>query len=147
MKFFSTIFVTILILATYSCKTSNKMFDPKTTKQTVISFGTGGGFTGNVTEYHLSSTGKIYTELESGIKEVGKIKKQIADQIFANYKNLKLNELELDDPGNRYYFVRHKSGDNVHQLQWGKQPLENTNLQTYFNILMAEVKRINDDKK
>lgn len=138
---FYMIFVVTFIFF-MSCKSSNVIFDPQHTENDFLTFGIGGGFTGKVTKYFLTPDGNLYIKNGDKIQKIGTNTKEMTNQIFSNYEKLGLNLININEPGNKYSFIERnaKSGNNV--IMWGKQPLDNKNIETYFAILMNVVKKV-----
>ncbi|MBK8347449.1 MAG: hypothetical protein IPL08_07410 [Saprospiraceae bacterium] len=133
----------VLTSCLMSCKSSKVAFDPTSTKKEYFSFGSGGGFTGKVIKYYLTKDGILYTKDGEDIKKAGMAPKAIVNQLFQNFTGLGLDKIELNDPGNKYSFIESQSKGTTYKLQWGKNPLENKNVETFYSILMDVVKKIN----
>ncbi len=138
-RVFFLIFSLVVIV---SCSSSKSVFNPQTSKMDFMTFGTGGGFTGQVTKYYLTKNGTLYTQIGDITEKVGTISKSSCAQIYANYTLLGLDTLSLNEPGNKYYFIELSSKNVKNAIKWGKSPLENTNIDTYFKVLMNTVKEI-----
>ncbi len=136
------LFLIFFINIMTSCNTSKPVFDPDTTKKDYLVFGNGGGFTGQVTKYFLTKDGNIYLKNGDSTEEAGNISKSVSAQIFANYTMLKLDEVSLNEPGNKYYFIQLSSKKGKYALKWGKATLENSNIETYYKVLMNTVKKL-----
>jgi hypothetical protein len=139
-KFKTSFLLLILCMHIISCGTKKPVFDPNTTKTDYISFGTGGGFTGKVNRYYLSVSGDIFVASDSMFTKIANVSTEMTNQIFKNYTVLGLDKMILNDPGNKYYFIERNIGGEKQILTWGKNPLDNTNISTYFDILMKPVK-------
>ena len=139
-----TFLIFITFLAFMSCKSTEKPFSPENTKSEFIIFGTGGGFTGQVSKYYFTKEGFLYANSGEEIKLIGKSSKTLATQIFSNYSTLGLGKLVLNAPGNKYFFIESHIQGNLNSLKWGKEPLSNPDIETYFAILMNAVKKINN---
>ena len=109
----------LLIILTFSfCKTVTYTADNLPTRQ--LYFGSGGGFTGAVSEYLVLENGQIFKHLsETSYDELKKTKKKTAEGFYATYDELKLNELQFVRPGNMYFFLRMVDGDKEHYISWG----------------------------
>lgn len=125
-----------------SCKSSKTLFNPESSGQTFLAFGSGGGFTGKIIKYYLLIDGTIYTKNGDEIVKIGKASKQMSTQVFANYESLGLDKINLNEPGNKYSYIERNNGSNKNTITWGKEPLQNNNIETYFAILMNIVKKI-----
>ena len=129
---FRTSLLIFLAAITMSCSTSKSEFIPEKIKKDTISFGSGGGFTGQVTKYYMTKDGKIYVQNADHIVKAGTISTSVSAQLFANYTNLNLDKLSLNEPGNKYYFIEMSSKNGKNVIKWGKSPLQNSNLETYI---------------
>jgi len=140
MNFQILISVLIISFGALSCKTTKKTFDPKVEKY--ISFGNGGGFTGKVKQYYIKPDGHVFQKADTGYVYLTKLKKNKADQIFANYTTLSLDKKILNNPGNMYYFIEHNKMDEYgpQKLTWGAKDLDDKNIETYYQILINSIK-------
>jgi hypothetical protein len=145
MKNLYLFLLSAFILTIMSCKTKDNAFNPQNFKDPLISFGSGGGFTGRVKTFYLTQKGNLYVSDNDKYMLLGKANKGITSQIFTNYDALGLKTLSLNDPGNKYYFVNFQSKDFNNAIKWGNNPLENKNLSIYYNILLDLVKKLNPD--
>lgn len=87
----------------------------KTIKKTgieEISFGSGGGFTGEVKTYKLSSNGKLF---EKGV-EIKKIESKSTLKFFNQAKQLK--DIDYNKPGNMYSFLEIKTKNKTNRIVW-----------------------------
>ncbi len=78
-----------------------------------ISFGNGGGFTGEVRSYTLTADGKLF-EKE---KELKKIDKKKTLEIFNEAKELK--NYDFNEPDNMYSFIEVKTKEKTNRIVWG----------------------------
>lgn len=104
-------------LSLMSCKTyqTNELPD----KQLI--WGTGGGFSGVVNQYILLENGQLF--FEDGLKhtkvELSKQQKQAAKALFNKCIDLNVTSMEMNEPGNLYYFIRYKTKEEDNTLTWG----------------------------
>jgi hypothetical protein len=126
-----------------ACKSKEIVFRPDSPDAEYIHFGSGGGFTGKVIKYYLTKDGTIYTDQDDKINKIGTAPAAQTNQIFSNYKALGLNNITLKEPGNYYQFIESHNAAETNKIIWGKEPLENKNIDTYFSILMGVVKNLN----
>jgi hypothetical protein len=124
-----------------SCASKKQVFDPQADKKDYIYFGNGGGFTGAVTKYYLTSDGNIYMEAAIEYKKIASVPADNAKQFFINYTSLGMDKTILNEPGNRYFFIGRESQDQSNMLKWGKNPVVSPNIETMYNILMNMVKK------
>lgn len=100
-----------------SCKT----YQPDQLPATQLRFGSGGGFTGAVTEYVLLENGQVFVResLEGVYQPLGKVKKSQAKAIYQSWENKDLAKKAFQHPGNIYYFVTMVTDKEEHRLVWG----------------------------
>ena len=142
VKNFVLIFLVISII---SCKSSKQIFDPNKTKKEFLVFGVDGGFTGKVLKYYITKDGSVYSHSGEEIKKIGVSPKGLTNQVFSNYISLEMDKIILNEPGNKYFFIESNLNDSSNKMTWGKEPLNNPNVETYFEILMNTVKVINNN--
>ena len=133
MKQYNFLLIGSFFILLFSCKT-NHLSIAEYDKPMII-FGSGGGFSGIETSFTLLSDGRLYTSnlLDSTHVELGVLESNLAKQIFLNYHDLGLNDLNLDNPGNTYKFIAFNDGENTHKITWDVE--ENRNLSNYYHIL------------
>jgi hypothetical protein len=122
-------------------------FKPEESIKPYISFGNGGGFTGKTKTYYLTAEGVIYTKSDTSYEMVSKISKKQAEQIFNNYSMLGLNKIDLNEPGNKYYFIEKVDAGVTSKILWGNSPLENNNIDIFYINLMQLIKDAKNLKK
>ena len=136
-------FLIVLILLFSSC--NRKIVLPNAYVKPMISFGQGGGFTGIEKKYILQTDGNLFekTYNKEEYTHLSRIKAQECDQLFDNYKNLGLGELQVNQPENMYYFIEFSSGENQKNLTWGDSFKSNQNLSIFFRTLMHLIRTEN----
>lgn len=106
---------------------------PDKTKQCQIIFGSGGGFTNLVNEYHLLENKRLYHKksTDTSFTELGKQNADTVKQLFAKTKVLFKDSVALHNPGNMYYFIKFKDKNQTQELIWGgaKENADETILQ------------------
>jgi hypothetical protein len=139
---FTIIYIFIFLISVLGCSKKNET--PLHYSGKVIEFTNGGGFTGAFTSIFLLDDGQIYRNgmSDTSYIKVGNIALEKAKQVFNNFEKLGLNKLELNEPGNRYYYINMKSKNGQHKIQWGRNKLSNQNPIIYFNNIMHLVKEI-----
>jgi len=107
----------MLTLGINGCKTHQ----PDNLPPTQLRFGSGGGFTGALTEYVLLENGQVFVRknLEDDYQLLGKVKKSKAKALFKSWENQPFLKEEFQHPGNIYYFVSMTKEDKNHRLSWG----------------------------
>lgn len=136
-----------MILLALSCTSTKKAFDPETSKKDYISFGNGGGFTGQVKKYYLLRDGSVWTSGTAGQEKIGSISKNACSQLFKNFTALGMDKMTLNEPGNKYYFIGQRAKNLDLTLKWGKQPLTESKVETFYQILMKSVKDLGNAVK
>lgn len=119
------------------CKTIE--YTPSSFEGSSISFGSGGGMTGQVKSTTLLDNGQIFSGQGLGemtYERIGKLSRNDCQQLFDNYETLKLSEIECDLPGNTYRFLEYKTGSDQHRIVWGnKKDLPDMKVDTFYQIL------------
>jgi uncharacterized protein YjiK len=86
-----------------------------------LTFGSGGGFTGQVIQYTLLENGQLF-QTNSQTKEAKELKpvsRTKSKQLFAKVEKLDVAKLDFNHPGNMYYFIQTKRGDILQKITWG----------------------------
>jgi hypothetical protein len=88
-----------------------------------IILGNGGGFTGQVIEYILLENNEVYrtNSLDKSVVLIKKLEKDLTKQIFNNYQVLNLEELQLKQPGNMYFYIQKGAGQQIHEIKWNAE--------------------------
>lgn len=99
---------------------SHKM-NPNTYKKSQIIFGSGGGFTNLVNEYHLLENGRLYHKksTDTVFTELGKQSNDSVKILFAKTKVLFDETKSFREPGNMYYFIKFKQDSATSEIVWG----------------------------
>ena len=109
MKYIYIIFCFFLFFA--GCKTA-KLDGP----ERFIAFGSGGGITGKVNVYRVSSFGKLYNDIAGSSSSEVKthLTNKTLKNIFALADSLQKSTAPFSNPGNIYYFISLKN--NIERL-------------------------------
>lgn len=115
---------TLLLLLTmsfasfFSCKST---YTPDNYDKPQMRFGSGGGFTGAVTEYCLLSTGQLFLKehKDTTFTEIGKIKKAEAKELFAEAIEKNIPTYKMKGSYNMYKFITYKSMEGSNDITWG----------------------------
>lgn len=121
------LFVVLSLTLIAMCKTP--MFNPSAYSGQYFLIGQGGGVTGREKGTCINDRGLIYTFEGLGDWQFTYQKKLPLDlfhQLESNYKVLKLNELQLQQPGNTYKFIEWSNGKQKQRLTWNEQVELNT---------------------
>lgn len=136
MKYLIPVLVIATIFIFNSCKTTEYSPDDYPNQQ--IIFGSGGGFAGTYTDYHLFENGMLFKKIstDTTYQKVKRLKKDEVTQIFKNFEVLNLQNYKLNDPGNMNYYMEFKTKDGGYKIHWGgnNQPVD-TNVKTIYQIL------------
>ncbi|HHH49751.1 MAG TPA: hypothetical protein ENK52_02095 [Saprospiraceae bacterium] len=97
-----------------------KTYTPESFTKKKINFGSGGGFTGQVTEYCLLENGQLFvkkntTEEYISLKSISKKKTK---KLFSTLDSLQLEKIEHNQPANMYHFLSVSDQKNSHRLVW-----------------------------
>ena len=127
----------------FSCN-SAKYTTPTGYPDNTISFGSGGGFTGFVTEYTILDNGQVFKKMsnESEYTVLEKLKKNQVTQLFESAKTLDLESIKFSHTGNMNSFVKVKTAAASYEINWGSPgPEPPKNAKLYYNILMNLIKK------
>lgn len=131
-------FVILLVcIFLVSCKTSDKI--PKDYDKRMLYFGGGGGFTGQSYEFCLLENGSLFNINESNEEHTYKmkLKKKQSQEIFKKVDQLTLLNLDYNEPGNMYKFIKvEKATTDPIKLVWGNPTMT---VDPSLNSLYAEL--------
>lgn len=101
------------------CKVVKYTPDKLPTKQVI--FGNGGGFAGIETSYILLENGQLFKQvgLEAPYQELKSIKPKEAKPFFEKVASLQLYKMDIEQPGNLYYFMREVNEAIDSRVTWG----------------------------
>ncbi len=88
----------------------------------MLTIGNGGGFTGEVTAYHILGNGDVLKTSTLGGRDTTFLKTLSPEelrQIHNQSENLKLKSTKFNHPGNMYYFVNLTDPQHTHRITWG----------------------------
>ncbi len=144
MKYFFLAFAFSFIL---SC--SKKGAETFNLKKDYLEFGNGGGFTGAFNSVYLTPKGEVYRKASSDttFMKIGTIDINKAKQQFSSFNNLGLSKMNLNEPGNRYFYIVSNTNGVEHKIQWGKNELTNKTPEILHKVMMDLVKKIESTKK
>jgi len=128
----------LLLFLFVACSTS-RYTNPTEYPNARINFGTGGGFSGMVTEYVLLDNGQLLKKLPQvdSFEMVISIDKNQTTQVFENYKFLNIGSLAYNQPGNMYSFLQFHHTDKEHKIVWdnNQYPDQYPNLKIFYKNL------------
>lgn len=95
--------------------------NPDKYKKSQIIFGSGGGFTNLVNEYHLLENGRLYHKksTDTSFVELGKQNTDSVKILFAKTKVLFKDYKDFRESGNMYYFIKFKQDSITDEIVWG----------------------------
>ncbi len=118
MKTITTVLLMAVLLLP-ACKVVK--YTPEKWPDRRLLWGQGGGFTGVETTYTLLPNGQIFVKkgVEAGWQELKSVKKKTAAKYFETAASLQLYKLDIDKPGNMYYFVHEITPATDSKCIWG----------------------------
>lgn len=116
----SAMILSLLILL-LSCKATQTSLDDFAGEKIILA--NGGGFTGQVIEYILLENNEVFrtNSLDKSVVLIKKLEKDLTKQIFNNYNVLNLDELQLNQPGNMYFYIQKGVGQEIHEIKWNAE--------------------------
>lgn len=129
----------------FSCKSNQALVQDKTQMRS-IEFGNGGGFAGSLTKYKLYESGliEIQDKINGSFRSYNNIEEKVCQQIFNSIESLNLESKGIDDPGNLYYFLNVKDGENSMKFNWGGvNQKADPALKQYYKLLTSLAKKKN----
>jgi hypothetical protein len=100
---------------------------------TGVAFGWGGGFTGMVEEYYLAKDGNLM----KGDELQKKLDNKVLKNVMATVKKVNFTKVKLNDPGNLYYFMAAKAGQNEQRLIWNDQTVLPPEVKAAYDSLIT----------
>ena len=110
----------VLLLSIYTgCQAPHYTMENLPNRQLI--FGQGGGITGEVKKFILLENGQLFTtsSLTKEQKELPPLSAKQGKEIFGDLRDLSLNEIDFNHPGNLYYFLEEKNHEQHHRVTWG----------------------------
>ena len=143
MKALTSIWLLLLIIGLISCS-SQDLFIPDQYEGEYITFGNGGGITGAVTQFYILKDGRTFKKITSdSLHMIGKMDKKVCDQQFEGYYTWGINEMKINDPGNRYFFIDYNKSNN--KLTWGGNHDQAPDILIAFHANLSRlVKKLNN---
>jgi hypothetical protein len=114
----------LLLLAGYlmvACRTGKKEASATATPEQVLTFGSGGGFTGAVTTYTLHNDGQLHRAktFHDQPELIAKLDRKLAAGFFKKAEDLLSRTEAFHHPGNQYFFVKLGAQDAQKAATWG----------------------------
>jgi len=135
----NTIFYLLLVSLLAACASTSKTSGTKAPSEQ-IRFGSGGGFTGGVTEYCVLNSGKLY--MRKAFEDTEKLKASLQEitTCFEECEKIGFKTIDFNKPGNTYSFIELHSGDNIHRVTFNPhQPNLPKDLVHFNNMLLQLV--------
>lgn len=122
MKFLIVFFLLITAVVIFSCRSQKVDLDQS--DEPKIFFGSGGGFSGISKQYCLLANGHIYKKetLHDEWKRIHKGKSEDAQPYFEMIHELDIRKISVNEPGNHYRYIEHKTDEYRHRVTWGRNP-------------------------
>ena len=132
----------LFFVGCFACKSARPF--PMDYKGEQIHFGQGGGFTGAVTYYALLDNGMLYQRAprDSTFAWVDRWDKSFVRQMINNYHALALDSIVCNEPGDKYYFIQHRTKNQPpHRITWGRPGFQpDPKLVNYYHLLYNSTK-------
>jgi hypothetical protein len=124
-----------------ACKTP--AYTPDDYPKMQIRFGSGGGFTGMVTEYALFENGRLFKKegkVTAAFTEQKKPASKLVKTAFATLENVRPFLTDFNHPGNLYRFIEIRSEGKVQRITWGDEhaPVDDR-VRVFYSILNKTV--------
>ncbi|MEZ4994879.1 MAG: hypothetical protein R2824_30960 [Saprospiraceae bacterium] len=123
------------------------MYKTDNLPETQLRFGSGGGFTGMITEYTLLKNGQLFVRTgragSGDWEEYGNVKKADAKALFEYWEEHQALRDEVKQPGNMYRFLTMQTDSTEYRQSWGAggyTPSEP--MTTLYERAMALVKQV-----
>lgn len=147
MRILTLLFILAMSSWLLSCKSQH--YTKENLPDVQLIFGDGGGFTGATTEFMLLENGQLFKKysLDQSTTEVGKIKKKEAKELFAEAEAMQFETMDINHPGNMYYFLGLKTETDEHRCTWGAQDYEvSDTLQQFRQKLLHLAQKLTTSK-
>ena len=107
--------LSFLLFFQVACSSQSK--SSLTPEKDQLTFGRGGGMSGEVQSHILVNNGHLYatSSLFTDTVHLTDLASETTNTLFEQADSLQLAELNFQHPGNRYYFIRHQQQEVV----WG----------------------------
>ena len=131
----------VFSIAVMACSTQEKLAQYQGVE---ITFGSGGGFTGQEVSYKLTSDGKLVKtdKLKKETIELKKLNGGKTLKIFEQITELNIAGLDFNHPGNKYYFIKETQKTGEEKVVWGDgQEDPPQAVLDFYKILMSYVNK------
>lgn len=126
----------LIICTLASCSSSKSASNTLANEQ--IRFGYGGGFTGAVTSYCITNSGKSFKQENFEISKLRASNVGI-DECFQQCQAIGFGEMNINNPGNTYSFIEHKVGNQLHRVTWNPHQVSLPSDLVLFNNMLLEL--------
>lgn len=133
--------VTLVFVLLFSCKSQQYTADDLPEMQLV--FGKGGGMVGSVDTYALLQNGQLFhtNSITKTPKELKGISTIESKELFLRMDALNLEQMDINHPGNVYYFLEDVGPNRTSRIVWGSTEHEiDTASKELYDHLIALVK-------
>lgn len=142
MKRTTPLLFALILASLLFCQCNRTTYTKANFPEKHLSFGSGGGFTGAVTSYHLLPNGQIFKSegVLADTTSLTSIKKGVAKTLFERADNAHLDTLDFNHPGNIYKFVHYYNKKSTSQITWGEHKIEiPVEVKNLYKALNSEV--------
>ena len=122
----------------------HKHYTPGEFPDEQLRFGSGGGFSGAVTEYILLENGQLFRmdSMKKDTTEIAKLPKKEAKSLLEEAEELNLEKMTIEEPGNMYYFIGMKKKEEMHKVTWGKPDYTiDAKIESFYKKLIETTKK------
>lgn len=115
----NSLYIVCLGIFLIACK--SQQYTAETLPANQLAFGEGGGFSGAITEFILLENGQLFVKnsLTNKVEELPPVKKKQVQALRTEAEVLNMSNLNINSPGNIYYFIRYQQADTIQQAIWG----------------------------
>ncbi|MFM2268693.1 MAG: hypothetical protein RL757_2134 [Bacteroidota bacterium] len=137
--FFKSVGVFVIFLVLFgSC--SSKLYNAEQLPACHLSFGSGGGFSGLVSEYALLETGQIVEKRRNGnqiyYEEVVKVSKSTAKDCFKRIKTVE--DFDSNDASYSFSYLKScKADGKMHEIRWGSNTILPNEIKELYTQLIG----------
>lgn len=112
-------FLLLLSLLFTACAAAK--YAPGNLPEDQLIFGSGSRFSGRIDTYTLLKNGQVFRQLytDSSLQELKPLSRREAADIFKEVGNLQLFKLDIEQPGNLYYFIELAGKTANSRVTWG----------------------------
>ena len=127
----------LMILLLTSCSGQNKI---KTSSDSIIKFGSSGGFTNMTTEYVIMGNRHIIKRERNTETLLHTLDKKTFKEIYHQIDAIHFKDLKVNEPGNMTYFIEVKTKTFENKASWNDTTDEDQ-LKTLYKTLVSILKQ------